>query len=334
MAWQKVYFGFCGVSSSHPMRAMPTHNTLAHIYTVHYPMTPPSQALSSNSAAVNERERKPKRKRVSRACDQCFLKKDRCDGVQPICTFCSTLDRTCTYDRPERKRGPTQGLRPRLEARIASLETVLGFVLSKVDEQASKTDVLKTASDDERQRYRKAWWNSSFRSNLEPEFGFDDDLVTTLPLVDKTDDARSSSLKPTDTIDKSEADDSDVDLALPPTHRHHLSTTSPSNPLTIHPPATANTTGLDSDTISDSDSDSNHFALPLLSSGVGGSSLNRGLVPRGADPNAALGGFEIEFGGNQTDEDWVRSFVPPSQRSRRQHTPTAHSTVLKHNRSP
>lgn len=70
-----------------------------------------------------------KRKRVSRACDACFTKKDRCDGRQPVCTVCQTLKRECTYDRPERKRGPTQGIRQRLEGHIEILESILGFFL-------------------------------------------------------------------------------------------------------------------------------------------------------------------------------------------------------------
>lgn len=70
-----------------------------------------------------------KRKRVSRACDACFAKKDRCDGAHPVCKVCRDLDRRCTYDRPERKRGPLQGVRQRLEAQIEILESVLGYMV-------------------------------------------------------------------------------------------------------------------------------------------------------------------------------------------------------------
>ncbi|GAC96011.1 C6 transcription factor [Pseudozyma hubeiensis SY62] len=278
-------------------------------------MTPsPSPASASTSALPPpSSDRKPKRKRVSRACDQCFLKKDRCDGLQPICTFCTTLSRTCTYDRPERKRGPTQGLRPRLEARIAALETVLGFVLER-----NEVDVggLKGAGEGEREKWRKNWWKSTVREGLEREFGLREDLVsnTAAGLV-----GNEVKLDRIDKVDDESDQDSDVDLALPPTHQPPSS--SSITATAISPPKTTTTTTTTSnptnndDEISDSDSES-HFAIPLLSSGIGGSSLNRGLVPRGADPNAALGGFEIEFGGNQTDEDWVRSFVPPKHRGR------------------
>lgn len=71
-----------------------------------------------------------KRKRVSRACDACFAKKDRCDGAQPICRVCRDMDRQCTYDRPERKRGPLQGVRQRLEGQIELLESILGYLVN------------------------------------------------------------------------------------------------------------------------------------------------------------------------------------------------------------
>ncbi|TKY88742.1 hypothetical protein EX895_002373 [Sporisorium graminicola] len=296
-------------------------------------MPPTSQPHASTSAtpsaSTTASERKTKRKRVSRACDQCFLKKDRCDGLQPICTFCSKLERTCTYDRPERKRGPTQGLRPRLEQRIAALETVLGFVLSQTGESAVRVDQFKQASEQERSKWRKeGWWKSGVRKQLEVEFGLKDDLVSVGSSVKHSPAAAST---PTDLDhsakhDDSESDYSEVDLSLPPTHQTQPSTSSSSTNThpALHQPNSSSTTNdaqRDHHNHSDSDSDHDgngphHFTLPLLSSGKGGSSLNRGLVPRGADPNAALGGFEIEFGGNQTDEDWVRSFVPPSHSRR------------------
>lgn len=278
-------------------------------------------STASPSPAPAAPARKPKRKRVSRACDQCFLKKDRCDGLQPTCSFCAQLGRTCTYDRPERKRGPTQGLRPKLEQKIAALESVLGFVLSQTGEGAVRVDDFTRASEKEKEKWRsKGWLKSGIRKQLESELG----------LKDEPDAASSSATKPSPAgagvsssaksskHDDSDSDYSDVDLALPPTHQPPAATSSNIHPsLQQHNNSTSDQRDTHSDTDTESSSD-HHFSLPLLSSGKGGSSLNRGLVPRGADPNAALGGFEIEFGGNQTDEDWVRSFVPPqAQQSRR-----------------
>ncbi|GAC74434.1 hypothetical protein PANT_11c00064 [Moesziomyces antarcticus T-34] len=203
-----------------------------------------------------------KRKRVSRACDQCFLKKDRCDGELPVCTFCKQLERTCTYLRPERKRGPTQGLRPKLEQHIAALEATLGFVLAQ-SHASVDVSALQTASDAQRSVWRQEWLSHPVCSKL----------------------GLSDTPSPVKKEDEEHEQESDVDLALPPEHSAAVR-----------------------------EADEVAREMPLSSSGKGGSSL-RGLVPRGTDPNAALGGFEIQFGGNQTDEDWVRTFTRPRHSS-------------------
>ncbi|CAD6908661.1 unnamed protein product [Tilletia controversa] len=82
-------------------------------------------ASSTNKPSSSSR----KRKRVSRACDSCYVHKDKCDGASPSCSICARLSRSCTYTRPEKKRGPQQGVRGRLEAQCAALETVLGWIL-------------------------------------------------------------------------------------------------------------------------------------------------------------------------------------------------------------
>ncbi|SPO29697.1 uncharacterized protein UTRI_05519 [Ustilago trichophora] len=281
---------------------------------------PPVATPSSSSSSITTLEKK-KRKRVSRACDQCFQKKDRCDGLQPICTFCFQLERTCTYDRPERKRGPTQGLRPRLEQRIVALETVLGFLLCKdgigINVERDDIERLKKADEKQRENWRHdGWLNSKSKLDLDNVLGLEtQDLVTSVGFSSLT----NVDSKPTTTTAAAAAasitleeqdmdsDYSEVDLSLPPSH----------NPLnqTIH-------------SHSSPSPESCSFNLPLLSSGKGGSSLNRGLVPRGADPNAVLGGFEIEFGGSEQDVDWVRRFIPPSKTSSSQSTGDAAKTRM------
>lgn len=176
-----------------------------------------------------------------------------------------------------------------------------------------KADHFKQASEQEREKWRsEGWLKSELKKGLEKELGLKDDLVSTSSV--KHSPAAVSTPDQSTKQDNSESDYSEVDLLLLPTHQP--STSSSSNHPSLQPNTTTTTDGQrdthHSNSDSDHGSDSHHFNLPLLSSGKGGSSLNRGLVPRGADPNAALGGFEIEFGGNQTDEDWVRSFVPPS----------------------
>lgn len=67
----------------------------------------------------------PKRQRVSRACDSCRSKKDKCDGIQPVCSTCAALCRPCTYKSNPKKRGLPTGY-------IRTLELLWGLVFSKV----------------------------------------------------------------------------------------------------------------------------------------------------------------------------------------------------------
>ncbi|KAJ6145033.1 hypothetical protein N7470_008928 [Penicillium chermesinum] len=67
----------------------------------------------------------PKRQRVSRACDSCRSKKDKCDGVQPVCSTCAQLSRPCTYKANPKKRGLPTGY-------IRSLELLWGLVFQRI----------------------------------------------------------------------------------------------------------------------------------------------------------------------------------------------------------
>ncbi|KGO67772.1 Transcription factor, fungi [Penicillium italicum] len=67
----------------------------------------------------------PKRQRVSRACDSCRTKKDKCDGLRPVCSTCATLGRPCTYKANPKKRGLPTGY-------IRSLELLWGLVFQKI----------------------------------------------------------------------------------------------------------------------------------------------------------------------------------------------------------
>ncbi|KAJ5152097.1 hypothetical protein N7492_010392 [Penicillium capsulatum] len=67
----------------------------------------------------------PKRQRVSRACDSCRSKKDKCDGLQPVCSTCASLCRPCTYKANPKKRGLPTGY-------IRSLELLWGLVFQKI----------------------------------------------------------------------------------------------------------------------------------------------------------------------------------------------------------
>jgi hypothetical protein len=79
-----------------------------------------------NESKEGEKGREePKRHRVSRACDSCRFKKDKCDGVHPVCSTCAAINRPCAYKVNPKKRGlPTGYLR--------SLELLWGLVFQRI----------------------------------------------------------------------------------------------------------------------------------------------------------------------------------------------------------
>ncbi|WEW55242.1 Gypsy retrotransposon integrase-like protein 1 [Emydomyces testavorans] len=74
-----------------------------------------------------------KRRRVTRACDECRRKKIKCDGKQP-CTHCTVYSYACTYDQPSnRRRNAAPQYIEALEARLQKAEAILRAILPKVD---------------------------------------------------------------------------------------------------------------------------------------------------------------------------------------------------------
>jgi hypothetical protein len=66
------------------------------------------------------------RKRVSRACDRCRVKKDKCDGLQPRCSPCTTNNVECSYDPISKKRGLPEGY-------VRGLEKLWALAIIKID---------------------------------------------------------------------------------------------------------------------------------------------------------------------------------------------------------
>ncbi|KAL2202674.1 hypothetical protein CC79DRAFT_1280031 [Sarocladium strictum] len=74
-----------------------------------------------------------KRRRVTRACDECRRKKIKCDGKQP-CTHCSVYSYECTYDKPSnRRRNPAPQYIEALEGRLQRAEALLRKFIPDVD---------------------------------------------------------------------------------------------------------------------------------------------------------------------------------------------------------
>ena len=78
-----------------------------------------------------------KRLRVSRACDQCRRKRDRCDGQQPSCRSCLNSKRTCTYNESTKKRGLPAGY-------VRAMETMLGLVFYCIEGSEDLISALLT----------------------------------------------------------------------------------------------------------------------------------------------------------------------------------------------
>ncbi|EKJ73174.1 hypothetical protein FPSE_06598 [Fusarium pseudograminearum CS3096] len=65
------------------------------------------------------------RHRVTRACNECRRRKDRCGGQRPTCMSCTENDRVCSYG-PAKKRG----LRP---GYVRAIEALLGLMITTIE---------------------------------------------------------------------------------------------------------------------------------------------------------------------------------------------------------
>ncbi|CAK37749.1 transcriptional regulator family: Fungal Specific TF [Aspergillus niger] len=85
-----------------------------------------------------------KRRRVTRACDECRRKKIKCDGKQP-CTHCTVYSYECTYDQPSnRRRNPAPQYVEALENRLHKAEALLRVVLPDLNLDDPQFDVHAT----------------------------------------------------------------------------------------------------------------------------------------------------------------------------------------------
>ncbi|KAI0014194.1 fungal-specific transcription factor domain-containing protein [Xylariaceae sp. FL0662B] len=83
-----------------------------------------------------------KRRRVTRACDECRRKKIKCDGKQP-CTHCQVYSYECTYDKPSnRRRNPAPQYIEALENKLSRAEALLRKFMPDVDLNDPNLDPL------------------------------------------------------------------------------------------------------------------------------------------------------------------------------------------------
>ncbi|CEP20961.1 ASG1 [Cyberlindnera jadinii] len=91
-----------------------------------------SMAINSNSNdGTNQQPIIQKRKRVTRACDECRKKKVKCDGQQP-CIHCTVYSYDCTYDQPTNRKKTGADLHL-IESKLRAAEQVLQLLLPGVD---------------------------------------------------------------------------------------------------------------------------------------------------------------------------------------------------------
>jgi Fungal specific transcription factor domain/Fungal Zn(2)-Cys(6) binuclear cluster domain len=93
------------------------------------------------------------RKRVSQACDRCRSRKDKCDGVRPVCSTCAALDQVCSYHPPTRKRGLPEGY-------VRGIEKLWGLTIREA-EGIEKTvlAILAGGGDDNGLEVLSKIWN-------------------------------------------------------------------------------------------------------------------------------------------------------------------------------
>ncbi|KAK7208207.1 fungal-specific transcription factor domain-containing protein [Myxozyma melibiosi] len=93
----------------------------------------PSGPSGSKKSGDNGATPIQKRRRVTRACDECRRKKIKCDGKQP-CTHCTVYSYECTYDQPSnRRRNPAPFYINQLESRLQQSTAMLQILMPGVD---------------------------------------------------------------------------------------------------------------------------------------------------------------------------------------------------------
>ncbi|KAJ5957893.1 hypothetical protein N7501_012172 [Penicillium viridicatum] len=114
-------------------------------------------------------DKAPRRKRVSRACDRCRSKKDKCDGIRPTCSACQASGQSCSYDPHAKKRGLPEGYVRGLEklwalsiCNIDGFEDTMLAMLGNTPESAGRREKLMSVwSDDSPSESLHESWKTS-----------------------------------------------------------------------------------------------------------------------------------------------------------------------------
>ena len=131
-----------------------------------------------NEYAAGDENGAPSVKRVSRACDSCRSKKNRCDGGRPSCSTCTRIGSglECTYSTQAKKRGFPTGYVRVLEALWALTfkavpageQTILALLKdSAVGYDDDEKLILQNRHFDTHESPRAVWEKSSVRAEIE-----------------------------------------------------------------------------------------------------------------------------------------------------------------------
>ncbi|KAJ5768787.1 hypothetical protein N7520_003346 [Penicillium odoratum] len=114
-------------------------------------------------------DKAPRRKRVSRACDRCRSKKDKCDGIRPTCSACQASGQSCSYDPHAKKRGLPEGYVRGLEklwalsiCNIDGFEdTMLAMLGTTVESAGRREKLMSVWTDDNNSESLHETWKTS-----------------------------------------------------------------------------------------------------------------------------------------------------------------------------
>jgi hypothetical protein len=131
----------------------------------------PAQAQAKRRSAPQPDEKPAKRTRVSRACDQCRVAREKCDGVQPTCSTCSGTSRECSYTANPKKRGIQPGYIRTLELALAYLfqrnpenEIALN---EKLAQEGASSLLLGRGDSKEANKLHRRWRKAKFYTDVD-----------------------------------------------------------------------------------------------------------------------------------------------------------------------
>ncbi|KAJ8114194.1 hypothetical protein OPT61_g3870 [Boeremia exigua] len=130
----------------------------------------PAQNQQKRRSATQDPDKPAKRTRVSRACDQCRVAREKCDGGQPACSTCLTSKRGCTYTTNPKKRGIQPGYIRVLELALATLFQQNAENEKYLNDRLAKeglSSLLLSRDSKESNRLHKQWRKTRFNRDVD-----------------------------------------------------------------------------------------------------------------------------------------------------------------------